>query len=69
MVVLRKNEKTQKTKQKYLYEKVQLYIKLVRYIENDKGNGLNAHILELVLNNWALKIFLQITQFFNIVNT
>ena len=58
MVVLRKNEKkNQKTKQKYLYEKVQLYIKLVIYIDNDKGNGLNAHILKLVLNKWALKIF------------
>ena len=52
----KKNEK-KPPKQNYLYTKVQLYIKLVMYIENDKSNCLNAHILELVLNKRALKIF------------
>ena len=50
MVVLRK---IKKTKQNYLYTNVQLYIKLDIYIENDKSNGLNAHIVELVLNKRA----------------
>ena len=27
------------------------------YMENDKGNGLNVHILELVLNERAQKIY------------
>ena len=51
MKVLREMKKTQI----YLHTNVQLYIILVKYMENDKSNGLHVHILEFVLNEKALK--------------
>ena len=53
MEVLR-NERTKKI---YLHTEVQLYIILVIYMDNDKGNGLHVHILELVLIERTLKIY------------
>ena len=53
MVVLRKKKKTELSLHKCTIVHKTRYI----YIENDKGNGLNAHILELVLDKRALKIF------------
>ena len=35
----KRNEKNKKQKQIYLHTKVQLYILLVKYMENDKSNG------------------------------
>ena len=51
------SKRNEKKNQIYLHTKVQSYIILVKYMENDKINCLHIHILDLVLNERAHKIY------------
>ena len=42
-------KRNEKTKENYLHTNVKLYIILVIYMENEKGNGLNVHIFIYLL--------------------